>query len=96
MILEITYLFKEDKDSEPVTSWFYYHADTDSFASATKKAGAHFKKLCREYGWTRKTTLKSTQLIQKQHEKPRTITIAPPSTPKRKPSGGTRKKSRKA
>ena len=86
MILEITYIYKADRYSEPLVSWMYFHSKSDDFQKSITQAGKHFKKKCRDNGWSRQVKLKSIQLISSQHEKPTILTVAPPESTKRRRS----------
>ena len=62
MNIEIAYYYQEDKHSEPVLSWTYFHANTDDFAKAITQAGTYFKSFAKSNGWTRKVKLKEIVL----------------------------------
>ena len=69
MNIEISYLYKEDKDTEAVLSWTYFHANTDDFDKAVKQATTYFKSFARAAGWTKKVTLKDiTKMRHTQDE----------------------------
>jgi hypothetical protein len=65
MNVEIAYLYKEDKDSENVLSWTYFHANTDDIEKATRQATTYFKSFVKSNGWTKKATLK--EIIPMRH-----------------------------
>jgi len=67
MNVEIAYLYKEDKDSEDVLSWTYFHANTDNLEKAIKQATTYFKSFVKSSGWTKKATLK--EIIPMRHTK---------------------------
>ena len=65
MIIEISYEYKEDKNSTPRESWTYFHVQGDKLTAALKKkAETHFKKFIKENGWGRKAKLKSIQIAR--------------------------------
>ena len=72
MILEICYIYKEDKNSHPVDSFTYLFTKKTDFKQAVTEAGKYYKTFVRENGWGRKTKLKSIQLIRHIYEKPST------------------------
>jgi hypothetical protein len=87
MNIEISYLYKEDKTSEPVLSWTYFHANTDDFDKAVKQATTYFKSFVRAAGWTKKATLKDiTKMRHTQDEISRTVVsidTVPPASKRR-------------
>lgn len=81
MNVEIAYLYKEDKDSEEVLSWTYFHANTDDLEKATRQATTYFKSFVKSNGWTRKATLKEIlPMRHTQDEIARTV-VSPDTVP---------------
>ena len=79
MNVEIAYLYKEDKDSEDVLSWTYFHANTDDLEKAVRQATTYFKSFVKSNGWTRKATLK--EILPMRHTKDEIIsTVVSPDT----------------
>ena len=91
MILEITYVFIEDKGSDPVTSWTYYHTNQDDFKKAVTSAGKYFKSFVRDLGWTRKTKLKSIALLRNEQDPAPVIAIIDKPNPKRRSTSRKKK-----
>lgn len=87
MNVEIAYLYKEDKDSEDVLSWTYFHANTDDLEKAIRQATTYFKSFVKSNGWTKKATLK--EIIPMRHTKDEIISTVvstdtvPPATKRR-------------
>ena len=92
MILEISYTYKEDKNSNPQVSWTYYKTTTDDMKKAIGEAGKYFTKFKRENGWTKQATLKEIRLIPNEHEEINVVRVNPePRVVKSKPRKRTQK-----
>ena len=91
MLLEITFLYREDKLAEETTNYTYFHSKTDDFAKSVGEASKYFTKYCRENGFTKKVTLKSIITLQNENTTCPHIILKPPT--KRKRSTSTQRKS---
>jgi hypothetical protein len=83
MLLEITYLYQEDKHSDQQTGYTYFHSKTDDFAKSVGEASKYFTKYCRENGFTKKVTLKSIITLQNENTTCPHIILKPPTNRKR-------------
>ena len=61
MKLEIAF---EHKDTEQKQNYAYYQSKSKTYEVAVKEAERYFKKLTRESGWTKKTTLTFISRLQ--------------------------------
>ena len=91
MLLEIAFLYREDKQAEETTNYTYFHSKTDDFAKSVGEASKYFTKYCRENGFTKKVTLKSIITLQNESTTCPHLIVKPPA--KRKRSTSTQTKS---
>ena len=85
MLLEISFEFKEDKESQPTIGYAYFTHKGDDLKKGIIKATAHFKKLRSESGWGTKAKLK--KIIKARNE---THVNHSTATVTRKPSNSRR------
>ena len=93
MILEISYTYQKDKDSEIEHSWTYFHTAKKDFSKASVDAEKYFKSFIRSSGWTKQTKFIEISVIRNESEaSPIVRTVAEPK-PKQSRSKGTLRKS---